>query len=309
MTRSVLIDCDPGHDDAIALLLAVASPELRVLGVTTVGGNTTLEKTTRNALTVLELANRTDISVAAGAPRPLCRPLSVAEYVHGESGLDGPRLEPPTTQVVDTHAVPFLREAILSSPEPVTLIPMGPLTNVALLLATYPEVTENLEAIVFMGGAALLGNRTPGAEFNVWADPEAAARVLMTPVPITMAGLDVTHQALVGETEAERLRGRNRSSTFVAELLDFFRTNYPRRFIGNGVPIHDVVAVAQVVDPTLMESEHCGVRVDTAQDLGRGRTVVDRHGVTDWPKNVHVGFGLDRDRFVNLLLDRLDRLP
>ena len=232
MTIPVIVDCDPGHDDAVALLLALASPELDVRLVSTVAGNTTIHKTTRNALTVLELAERTDVPVARGAARPLTRQPSVAEYVHGESGLDGPSLSPPRTRPVDLDAVDAIAEAIRTSPEKVTLVAMGPLTNIALLLAAHPAIAEGVARIVFMGGAVGLGNRTPNAEFNIWADPEAAARVLETPVPITMIGLDVTHQALVGQIESDHLRGRNRCSTFVAELLDFFRAHYWRRFPG-----------------------------------------------------------------------------
>lgn len=309
MTTPVLIDCDPGHDDAIALLLAVASPELDVLGVTTVGGNTTLEKVTRNALTVLEMAGRPDIDVAAGAGAPMSRPLVIAEYVHGTSGLDGPVLEEPARGPVDAHAVDFLAGRIRSSSEPVVLIPTGPLTNIALLLALHPDVVENIASITFMGGAATIGNATPNAEFNIYVDPEAAARVISARIPTTMIGLEVTHQALFGESEAESLRGVNRNATFVAELLDFFVANHPRTYERPGAPVHDVVAVAHVIDPTLVSTERCAVVVDTSDGLGRGRTVVDRWHVTDWEENVDVGFHLDTDRFSAMLLERLGTLP
>lgn len=309
MNVPVVIDCDPGHDDAIALLLAAASPELDLLAVTTVAGNTTLDKTTRNALRVLELAGQSRIPVAAGADRPLHGRLTTAEYVHGESGLDGPRLDEPATAPVDGHAVDLLWETIRSSQSPVTVVPMGPLTNIALLMEAHPDVVDNVARIVFMGGAAHIGNVTPGAEFNIYADPEAAARVLAAPTPITMIGLEVTHQALVGSVEADSIRGNGRCATFVSELLDFFASNYPRRFPGGGVPVHDVVAVAHVIDGSLVATERVGVRVDTGEGLSRGRTVVDRYGVTDWEPTIDVGFGVDRDRFVRLLFDRIDSLP
>ena len=309
MSIPVLIDCDPGHDDAIALLLAVSSPELDVLGVTTVAGNTTLPKATRNALTVLTMAGREDIAVAAGAVAPLSRPLVTAAHIHGDSGLDGPTLPEPTIRPVDAHAVDFLADRIRSSTEPVVLIPTGPLTNIALLLATHPDVVDNIASITFMGGAVTIGNTTPNAEFNIYVDPEAATRVLAAGIPTTMIGLEVTHQALFGAREAEELRGVNRCSTFVAELLDFFVLSHPRTYERQGAPVHDVVAVAHVIDPTLVSTERCAVVVDTADGLGRGRTVVDRWHVTDWTPNVDVGFQLDSDRFSAMLMERLGSLP
>ena len=309
MTTPVIIDCDPGHDDAIALLLAVASPELDVLAVTTVAGNTTLDKTTRNALTVLELAGRSDIPVAVGAAAPLQRELVIAEYVHGESGLDGPVLEEPSTVPLDQPAAEFMASLIHNSPTPVTLIPTGPLTNIAQLLNDHPDTSENIAAITFMGGAAEIGNVTPNAEFNIYVDPEAADIVVSSGLPLTMIGLEVTHQALFGEREAEMLRGQGKAATFVAELLDFFVAHHPRTYSTPGAPVHDVVAVADVIDSTLVTTERCGLRIDTSDGLGRGRTVVDRWHVTDWDRQVDVGFELDRDAFSRLLFDRLETLP
>jgi inosine-uridine nucleoside N-ribohydrolase len=308
VTTPVIIDCDPGHDDAIALLLAVASPELDILGVTTVAGNTTLDKTTRNALTVLELAGRPEIPVAMGAAVPITRDLVVAEYVHGKSGMDGPVLAPPSTEPVSAPATEFMARTIRNSPEPVTLIPTGPLTNIGLLLRDHPDVTDNIAAITFMGGAAEIGNVTPNAEFNIYVDPEAAEIVVSSGLPVTMIGLEVTHQALFGDQEADALRGRGRAATFVAELLDFFVANHPRTYSTPGAPVHDVVAVAHVIDPTLVATERCGLRIDTGDGLGRGRTVVDRWHVTDWEPQVDVGFGLDREAFSRLLFERLERL-
>ena len=306
MAIPVIIDCDPGHDDAIALLLALASPELEVIGITTVAGNVTLEKTTKNALKVLELAGRTEVPVAAGAARPLFRELRTATDVHGESGLDGPVLPEPAIQPLPIHAVDFLGDKILGSPEPLTLIPIGPLTNIAALLNRYPEVIGHIERIVLMGGAINTGNVTPAAEFNIYVDPEAAHRVFHSGLDVTMVGLEVTHQALLNGVHAERLRSTGPIGKFVAELLDFFLANYPRHFDREaGAPIHDAVAIAHLIWPYLMQTEETFVTVETQSELNRGRTVVDRWHVTGENTNAHVGIELDGGRFAELLLERL----
>src|SRR2546421_9314180 len=205
MAIPILLDCDPGHDDAIALLLALASPELELLGITTVAGNQTLEKTTANAIRVLDFVGRDDIPVAAGADQPLLRDPFVAAYVHGEPGLDGPDLPPPQREPVRQHAVDFLAERIRARDGRVTLVPTGPLTNVALMLALHPDARP--ERIVLMGGAIAEGNVTPAAEFNIWCDPEAAARVFASGIDVAMIGLDVTHEALFTPAHVSRLEG------------------------------------------------------------------------------------------------------
>ena len=247
LSTPILIDCDPGHDDAMALLLALASPELDLLGVTTVHGNTTLDKTTANALRVLEFAGRGDVPVAAGADRPLVREPRVADHVHGKSGLDGPDLPPPAGAPVTAHAVDFLADRLRASDRPVTLIPTGPLTNVALLLATYPDVAQHIERIVLMGGAITEGNITPAAEFNIWVDPEAAARVFASGLDVTMIGLDITHRALMTADHAERLRAGGRVGTLVAELWAFYHRFHSRVYDFPGTPVHDALAVAYVI--------------------------------------------------------------
>src|SRR5881275_3260457 len=216
----IILDCDPGHDDAIALLLALASSEVRLLGVTTVSGNQTLEKTTANAIRVLDHVNRDDVPVAAGAARPLVRERHVAADVHGESGLDGPDLPPPSREPEAAHAIDWIATMLVTRDEPVTIVATGPLTNIALLLARYPELAAHIERIVLMGGAVGEGNVTPAAEFNIWADPEAAARVFSAGIDLTMVGLNVTHKALFKERHAERLEGR--AGTMVRELLAFY---------------------------------------------------------------------------------------
>jgi inosine-uridine nucleoside N-ribohydrolase len=302
MNIPVLLDCDPGHDDAIALLLALGSDELELRGVTTVAGNQTLEKTTANAIRVLELAGRAEIPVAAGAARPLVREPRVAADVHGETGLDGPDLPPPQNEPSPQHAVDFLAERVAGA----TLIATGPLTNVALLLARYPKAKP--ERIVLMGGAIAEGNVTPAAEFNIWADPEAAHRVFTSGLDVTMVGLDVTHRALVTPAHAGQLREAGRIGTVVAELLEFYAGFHRATYGWNGSPIHDAVAVAHVIDPELLEVERLNVRVDTESELCRGRTVVDLWRRTGLDPTASVAVGIDAERFVDLLLQRLARL-
>ena len=302
MSTPILLDCDPGHDDAIAILLALGSDELELRGVTTVAGNQTLEKTTANAIRVLELAGRGEIPVAAGAGRPLVREPRVAADVHGETGLDGPDLPPPQAEPSPQHAVDFLAERI----EGATLVATGPLTNVALLLARHPEAKP--ERIVLMGGAIAEGNVTPAAEFNIWADPEAARRVFASGLDVTMVGLDVTHRALVTAEHAEQLRRSGRIGEVVAELLEFYGGFHRATYGWDGSPIHDAVAVAHVIDPTLLEVERLNVRVDTESELCRGRTVVDLWRRTGLEPTANVAVGIDSERFVDLLLQRLARL-
>jgi inosine-uridine nucleoside N-ribohydrolase len=298
----VLLDCDPGHDDAIALLLALASRELELVGVTTVAGNQTLEKTTANAIRVLEHVERTDVPVAAGADRPLIREPFVAAHVHGETGLDGPDLPPARGRPVEQHAVDFLAEHVAGS----TLVAVGPLTNVALLLALRPEARP--ERIVLMGGAIAEGNITPAAEFNIWADPEAAARVFASGIDVTMVGLDVTHKALLTPAHADELRGAGRAGRLVAELFDFYHGFHRRTYGLPGSPIHDALALAQVLDPSLLELRHRHVAVDCESQLCRGRTVVDLWQRTGNEPNTWVAVRVEGDRFVRLLIERVSSL-
>jgi inosine-uridine nucleoside N-ribohydrolase len=302
----VILDCDPGHDDAIALLLALASPELELLGVTTTYGNQTLDKTTANALRVLELVDRTEIPVAAGAERPLARELVVAAHVHGESGLDGPVLPEARAAPIVDDAMAFTAKAIRAAPQAVTLVATGPLTNVARYLEEHGA--DGIGRIVVMGGAIAEGNFTPAAEFNVWCDPEAAAAVLASGVDVSMMGLDVTHQALLGRAVEARLREAGRVGSFVADLNVFF-TRYHRETYGwDGAPIHDAVAVAHLLRPGLVETRHRSVEVELESELCRGRTVVDLWKRTERPPNVHVGVGLDVDAFFDLLVERIAKL-
>ena len=299
---SIVLDCDPGHDDAIALLLALASPELELRGVTTVSGNQTVEKTTANAIRLLEFVGRTDVPVARGAHRPLVRDRFVAAYVHGESGIDGPDLPPAQGSPVAEPAVEFLARNMAGA----TLVPTGPLTNVALLLQLYPDARP--ERIVLMGGAIAEGNVTPAAEFNIWADPEAAHRVFTSGIDVTMIGLDVTHRALMTPAHAERLRASGRVGTLVAELFAFYHRFHVETYGFEGSPVHDAVAVAHVIRNDLVETLERAVVVDTGGELTRGRTYVDLWRRTDWPVNATVGVDIDGNGFLEFLLERLASL-
>ena len=300
----ILLDCDPGHDDAIALLLALASPEVDLLGVTTVAGNQTLDKTTANAIRVLEFAGRPDVAVAAGADRPLVREQFVAAYVHGDTGLDGPDLPPPQGSPVNRHAADFLADKIREANGSVTLVPVGPLTNVALMLALHPDARP--ERIVLMGGAVAEGNVTPAAEFNIWCDPEAAARVFGSGIDVTMIGLDITHRALFTTAHIGRLAGR--VGEMVTELLRFYDKFHRDVYGFDGSPIHDAVAVAHVLRPELVETLHRNVEIDVESELCRGRTVVDLWQRTDRQPNCHVGVDIDAEGFLELLIERINSL-
>ena len=305
MTTPILIDCDPGHDDAIALLLALASPELELVGVTTVGGNARLVHTTANAIRVLELVGRGDVPVAAGADRPLVRPPFTPSDVHGATGLDGPELPPPVARPVAATAVELMAGRVRAAAAPLTLVPTGPLTNVALFLAAHPELAARLERIVLMGGAIGEGNLTPAAEFNIWADPDAAQRVLSSGVDVTMVGIDVTHQALIDAATTEELRACGRRGRVVAELIDFFMRSHGDM---PGAPVHDAVAVAHVVWPDLLRTERCNIEVECGSDLCRGRTEVDRFHRTGREPNAHAAVGIDGPLLVRRLVERIASL-
>lgn len=303
MATKLILDTDPGHDDAIALLLALASPEVEVLGVTSVSGNQTLEKTTTNALKILEFVDRTDIPVHVGCDRPLVREQWAAAYVHGESGLDGPDLPDPTTQPAEGHAIDFIAETVQENDD-VVLVPVGPLTNVGLLLARYPGIESRIARIVLMGGAIAEGNVTPAAEFNIWADPEAAHRVFTSGIDVTMVGLDVTHKALFTQAHIGRLAGR--VGEMVTELLRFYDTFHRTVYNFEGSPIHDALAVAHVLNPDLVGTLKRNVEIDTESELCRGRTVVDLWQRTDREPNAHVGVEVDSDGFLELLVERIN---
>ncbi|MCO4199013.1 pyrimidine-specific ribonucleoside hydrolase RihA [Aeromonas hydrophila] len=307
MALPVILDCDPGHDDAIALILALASPELKVLAVTTSAGNQTPDKTLNNALRILTLLGRDDIPVAAGAPKPLARELIIADNVHGESGLDGPRLPDPAFAPVAMTALELMAKCLRESPEPVTLVPTGPLTNIALLLAAHPALKSKIARIVLMGGAAGPGNWTPAAEFNIYVDPQAADMVFKSGLPITMCGLDVTHEAQVMDEDIERVRAiTNPVAQCVAGLLDFFMIYHRDPKWGfAGAPLHDPCTIAWLLAPALFHGVECRVDIETGGTHTSGMTVVDRYGLTGKAANALVLLGLDRAGFIDLLVTRL----
>jgi len=300
----LILDCDPGHDDALAIIVALARPELRLLAVTTVAGNAGLDATTRNALRVLTLAGRTDIPVAAGAGRPLIRDLHVAANVHGASGLAGADLPDPAFEPRPEGAIELIRSILLAADAPVTIAAVGPLTNIALLLRTHPELTDRIAGIRIMGGALTEGNTTASAEFNIWQDPDAARIVLDCGRPITLMTLDVTHQAVFGPADVARLDGLGtRIGAVFADLLRYFARFHAERYGWDGSPIHDAVAVAHLAVPDLVRTVPYRVDVEIGSELTRGRTVVDLHGLTGQPSNAEVGVAIDRARFADLLVE------
>lgn len=297
----VILDTDPGHDDAIALFLAAQHDAVDLQAVTAVAGNHTVENTARNARQLLTLIGRPDVPVAKGCAEPLARELTIADYVHGETGIDGPDLPPPEVPLDDRHGVDLLIDTVREG-DGVTLVPVGPLTNVALALKKAPDIVEGIDEVVLMGGAVGTGNITPSAEFNVYVDPEAAGTVFEADLPVTMVGLDVTHESRIS---GEYIRGMrdldHRVGEVTADLLDFAAEYYRETHDWDSYPIHDAVAVAQVIDDGIVETERMRVDVETRGEFTDGRTVCDVVGVVDRPANADVGVGLDRDRFLDLL--------
>ena len=304
----LILDCDPGHDDAVAILLAAADPAAELLGVTAVAGNQTVDKTSYNARRVLTLAGRKDVPVAAGFAGPLVGELTTAEEVHGSTGLDGAELPEPALELDSRHGVDLLIETVLGASRPVVLVPTAPLTNVAVALRKEPRLKGRIARIVWMGGAAGEGNVTPAAEFNAFADPEAAAMVFSAGIPLTMVGLDVTHQALLEEADLAWIRALGAPvGTAVADLLDFYRSFHRRRYACSGFPLHDACAVAEALHPGLVRTLPMAVEVETAGRWTRGRTVCDRWGVWEREPNAQVGVSIDREAFVAYLRDTLGR--
>src|SRR3954470_11696237 len=307
MPIPVIIDCDPGHDDAMALLLALASRELEVAAVTTVAGNQTLEKVTANAIRVLDVAGAHHLPVAAGAAPALVHPARVPAEVHGETGLDGPDLPGPSRSPVADHAVELMARLLRERPH--VLVPIGPLTNVALLLALHPELAGRIERVVLMGGAVAEGNVTAAAEFNIWVDPEAAARVFASGLDVTMVGLDVTHRALLSAERAETLRAAGRAGAVVADLHAFYRRFHAVVYGTEDAPVHDALAVAHVIRPALLATESLHVAIDDGPGVCRGRTVVDRWRRSGAEPNARVALGVDAAAFIDLLCERIGSLP
>lgn len=310
--KKIIIDTDPGQDDAVAILLALASPEdVTVLGITTVAGNVPLPLTTRNARIVCELAGRTDVPIHVGADAPLLRSLVTAEYVHGKTGLDGIVLPEPTMPIQDTPAVDFIIETVRREPSgSVTLCPLGPLTNIAMALQNAPDIAERLAGIVLMGGAYFeVGNVTPAAEFNIYVDPEAAETVFKCGAPITVLPLDVTHKALTTEPHINAIRAIGSPvSDAVASWTDFFERFDRDKYSSPGAPLHDPCVIAYLINPDLFSGRHINVEVETNSALTRGMTVADWWGVTDRRANAMFIGDLDAAGFFKLLTERIARL-
>lgn len=312
MPRKIIIDTDPGQDDAVAILLALASPELDVLGIVAVAGNVPLALTERNARRIVALAGVPEVPVYAGAVRPLVRPPITAEHVHGSTGLDGADLPEPAVPLHPKPGIDFIVETLLAAePGEVTLCTLGPLTDVALALNRAPEIAPRIREIVMMGGAYFeVGNITPTAEFNIYVDPEAADVVLRSGVPITMLPLDVTHGALATPERLARIRGLgNRSGAAVAGMLGFSERFDREKYAAPGAPIHDPNVIAWLLRPELYTGRHINVTVECASPLTLGMTVADYWRVTARPANALFLRHVDEDGFFALLTERLARLP
>jgi purine nucleosidase len=311
MPRQIIIDTDPGQDDAVAILLALASPELEVLGITAVAGNVPLALTQKNARIVCELAGRSDMAVYAGCDAPLVRKLVTAEHVHGKTGLDGPQLADPVMPLQAEHAVDYIIDTLRSAPSgTITLCPLGPLTNIAQAFRKAPDIIERVQEIVLMGGAYFeVGNITPAAEFNIYVDPEAAAEVFLAGVPLVVMPLDVTHKALTTQARVDAFRAMGtRVGDMVAEWTNFFERFDKEKYGSEGAPLHDPCVIAYLLQPDLFKGRHVNVVVETGSELTLGMTVADWWRVTDRAPNAMLMGDLDADGFFALLTDRLARL-
>ena len=309
--RPIIIDCDPGQDDAIGLLLAMSSPdELDILGVTTVAGNVPLELTERNARQICDIAGRSDVSVYAGCSKPMVRDLVTAEHVHGNTGIDGIDIVEPKQPLEEKHAVDFIVETLnAADKESITLVPMGPLTNIGQAITKDPAILGKVDQIVLMGGAMREGgNISPSAEFNILVDPHAADLVFRCGRPITVMGLDVTHQVLSTPERRDRIRAiDNDAARATAGMLDFYNRHDSVKYGIKGAPLHDPCTVAYLLKPELFEGKLCNISVETKSELSMGNTAVDFWHVTDRPKNATWMHTADADGFYDLLVERLSR--
>jgi purine nucleosidase len=310
--RKIIIDTDPGQDDAVAILLALASPEdLDVLGIVAVAGNVPLDLTEKNARIVCELAGKTDVLVFAGCDRPLGRPLVTAEHVHGKSGLDGPDLPDPTMPLQTQHGVDFIIDTLRNEPaNTVTLCVLGPLTNIATAFQKAPDVVSRVQQIVLMGGAYFqVGNITPTAEFNIYVDPQAADITFKSGVDIVVMPLDVTHKALVTKSRNDAFRALGTPAGIaVAQMTDFFERFDKEKYGSEGAPLHDPCVTAYLIAPDLFQGRHINVEIEVESELTMGMTVADWWGVTDRPANATFIGDLDSDGFFALLVERIGRL-
>ncbi len=310
--RKIIIDTDPGQDDAVAILLALASPEdVEVMGITAVAGNVPLPLTQKNARIICELARKPETRVFAGCDAPLKRKLVTAEHVHGKTGLDGPQMADPTMPLQDAHAVDFIIETLRREPaHTVTLCPLGPLTNIASAFQRAPDIVSRVQQIVLMGGAYFeVGNITPSAEFNIYVDPEAAEIVFRSGVPLVVMPLDVTHKALTNRKRVEAFRALGTEpGRMVAEWTDFFERFDMAKYGSEGAPLHDPCVIAYLIRPELFQGRHINVEIETTSELTLGMTVADWWGVTKRPANALFMGSVDAEGFFALLTDRVGRL-
>jgi len=305
--KNLLIDCDPGHDDALAIMTALANPEnVNVLGITTIGGNQTLTKVTENAKNILSFL-KADIPLAMGQVGPLVKPMQTAPEAHGDSGMDGPYFDGADYPIASTNGVQFLAEKILSSKDKVTLVALGPLTNIALLIKNYPEVLPQIEEISLMGGGIHHGNQTALAEFNIYVDPDAAEIVFQSEIPIIMSGLDVTEKAEITVAEINQLKNKGKVSHLAYELLSFYNQS-GRQFGFINSPIHDLCAVVYLLKPELFNGSFADIHVITDDSPARGLTYGDFRRIAPEPKNTLVLDDVDREGFVEILRTALVRL-
>ena len=307
----IIIDTDPGQDDAVAILLALASPEFDILGITAVAGNVPLALTEVNARKICELGGRPDIKVYAGAIRPMLRQLVTAEHVHGRTGLDGPDLPAPKMPLQKQYAVDFIVETLMARPTgTITLCALGPLTNIALALVREPKIASRIKRIVAMGGGFFEGgNVTPAAEFNIYVDPHAARLVLESGIPVTLVPLDCTHQALTTKARVEKFRQmKNQAGPATAQLLDFFERFDEQKYGTDGGPLHDPCVIAWLLRPELFTSREVNVSIECESELTMGMTVIDWWRVTERKANAIVCGGIDADGFFSLLTERLAKL-
>ena len=303
----VIMDCDPGHDDAIAMILACASDKLDVRAITTVGGNQTVAKTTNNALRMLTFMNK-QIPVAKGADRPMRRELEIAPEVHGDTGLDGPVIPESTQKALDINAYELMAKVVEESEDKVTLVPTGPLTNIAIFLSAYPHLKSKIERISLMGGSAIGGNWTAAAEFNILVDPEAADIVFRSGIPITMSGLDVTHKAQVYPEDIEKIRSQGgKVAILVAELLEYF-IKFHKEICGwDFAPLHDPCAIAWLINPDMFKSKKLNVQIDIDGEHTTGCTVTDFLNRFELEPNTDVLLDVDRHQFIDMIIDAVNK--
>ena len=303
--EKIILDCDPGHDDAVAIMLAAISPKIELLGITVVAGNQKLEKTVNNALKVCDHLNL-DIPVYSGMSRPMIREQVIADEIHGETGLDGPIFGELKKKIEEKHAVNFIIDTLMNSDEKITLVPTGPLTNIAMAMRFEPRIIEKIRRIILMGGAYQLGNITPAAEFNILADPDAAHVVFTSGVKLTMMGLDLTRQAQATREVIEKMKTlNNKASELFVDLMEFFASTQKEVFGWPAPPVHDPTTIAYIIDPTCVEVKPMFCEVEIWSERSYGRTLCDYLGILKKEPNIDVAVKLDFDKFWNIIYENL----